>query len=220
MHRFVWDMHYQPVPGALQFLDASQAVRHNTPVVPSSPWVMPGHYTVRLTVDGQSQTQALTVTMDPRVHTPEAALRQQLDASMQAYHEEIAANAALAQVRNLEKQIAAHKPSANLASYRKQLEELSGPEVTSPYALFFHHGPPTLGSIGLSLQMLMRRMQGADTAPTAADIEALDQLSSEYTSLMRRWEKLKSEPFAELDRSLRDLKQRSMVLAKAVAPTG
>jgi hypothetical protein len=194
MHRFVWDMRYQPVPGALQFLDASQAVRHNTPVVPSSPWIMPGDYTIRLTVDGRSYTQALTVKMDPRVHAPEAALQRQFDASMRAYHEAMAASAALGQARDLEKQIAARKSSAKLASYRKQLEELSGPEVTSPYALFFHHGPPTLGTIGLSLQMLMRRMQAADRAPTAADMEALGQISSEYRSLMARWEKLKGQP--------------------------
>ncbi len=218
MHRFVWGMHYQPVPGALQFLDANQAVRHDTPVAPSSPWVMPGDYTVRLTVDGRSYTKPLTVMMDPRVHTPEAALQQQFDASMQAYHEAIAANAALVQVRDLEKQIAARKPTAKLTSYRKRLEELSGPELTSPYALFFHHGPPTLGSIGLSLQMLMRRMQGADRAPTAADIEALDQISSEYQSLMRRWKKLKSQPFAD-NRSLKNLRDPSRELAKAVAST-
>jgi photosystem II stability/assembly factor-like uncharacterized protein len=200
MHRFVWDMHYPPVAGALPFLDENQAVERNTPVVPSSPWIMQGNYTVRLTVDGQSHTEPLTVEMDPRVQTPEAALQQQFDASMQTYQEAMAASAALGRVRDLEKQIAARKPSAKLTSYRNQLEELSGPEATSPYAFFFHHGPPTLGSISASLQMLMGRMQGADRAPTAADIEALDRISSEYKSLMSRWEKLKGQPFAELNR--------------------
>lgn len=219
MHRFVWDMHYRPMPGALQFLDDSQAVEHNTPVVPSSPWIMPGNYTMRLTVDGQSHTQPLTVKMDPRVQAPEAALQQQLDASMQAYQEAMAASATLGQVRDLEKQIAARKPSAKVTSYRKRLEELSGPEATSRFALFFYQGPPTLGSVGGSLQMLMGRMQGADRAPTAADIEALDQVSSEYKSLMSRWQVLKGQPFAELNRSLRALSQPPLVLAKAVAPT-
>ena len=192
MHRFVWGMHYQPVPGALQFLDASQAVKHNTPVIPSSPWVMPGHYIVRLTVNGRIYTQPLTVVMDPRVHTPRTALQQQFEASMRAYHEAITANAALRQVRALEKRMDMREPSAKLTSYQKQLDALSGPQVTSPYALFFHHGPPTLGTIGLSLQMLIRRMQSADRAPTAADIETLHQISTEYRSLMQRWEKLKS----------------------------
>ena len=218
MHRFVWDMHYQPMPGALQFLDENQAVKHNTPVVPSSPWIMPGNYTVRLTVDGQSHSQPLTVAMDPRVQTTEAALQQQYDASMQVYREAMAASAALGQVQDLEKQIAARKASANLTSYRKQLEELSGPGMTSPFAFFFYHGPPTLGSIGGSLQMLMARMQGADTAPTAADMEVLDQIGSEYKSLMARWEKLKGQPLAELNRSLRGLNQPALVRAKAVAP--
>ena len=218
MHRFVWDVHYQPMPGALQVLDDHQAVEHNTPVLPSSPWVVPGNYTVRLTVDGQSHTQPLAVKADPRTHTSEAALQQQFDASMQAYQEATAAGAALGQLRDLEKQVAARKPSAKLKSYRKELEELSGPEATSRFMLFTRQGPPTLGSIGGSLQILLGRMQGADRAPTAADREALAQISSDYESLMSRWEKLKGRPLAELNRSLRALSEPSLVLARAVAP--
>ena len=196
MHRFLWDMHYQPMPGAPRFLDADEAVRHETPLIPSSPWIMPGPYTVTLTVDGRSYTQPLTVKMDPRVETPPSALQQQLDASMKAYREAMAAGAALTQVRDLEKRLAARQPSGKTPSYRQQLEELSGPATTSPFELFFHHGPPTLASIEASLQMLMNRMQQADRAPTAADLEALDQIGSEYRSLMRRWEKLKANPLS------------------------
>jgi photosystem II stability/assembly factor-like uncharacterized protein len=219
MHRFVWDMHYQPMPGAMQILEDNEAVEHNTPLAASSPWVMPGTYIVRLTVGGQSYTQPLTVKMDPRVQTPEAALQQQLDASMRAYQEATAASAALGQVRDLERQIAARKSSVELTSYRKQLEEISGPEVTSRFAFLSHDSPPSLGGIGASLQMLMARMQSADRAPTAADLEALGQIGSEYASLMSHWEKLKGQPLAELNRSLRGLSQPSLVLAEAVAPT-
>lgn len=219
MHRFVWDMHYPPMPGALQFLDDHQAVKHNTPVIPSSPWIVPGSYTVTLTVGGRSYTQPLTVQMDPRVQAPQSALQQQLEASMQAYQEAMAASAALGQVRDMEKQIAARKPSPELTSYRKQLEALSGPEATSPFTFFFYHGPPTLGSVGASLQMLMGRMQGADRAPTPADTDALGQISSESKSLISRWEKLEGQPLAELNRSLRDRSQPALVLARAVAPT-
>lgn len=146
---------------------------------------------------GKSHTQPLTVEMDPRVRTPEAALQQQFDASMQAYREEMAAAAALGQARQLERRSAARKPSAQLTSYRKQLEELSGPQVTSRFAFFSHHGPPTLGSIEGSLQRLMDRMQAADRAPTAADLEALGRIGSEYRSVMARWEKLEGQPLPE-----------------------
>jgi len=46
-------------------------------VPPEGPRALPGQYTVRLTVDGQSYTAPLTVKMDPRVKTPPAGLEQQ-----------------------------------------------------------------------------------------------------------------------------------------------
>jgi hypothetical protein len=217
MHRFLWDMHYQPMAGALQSLDGDQAVEHDTPVLASSPWIMPGNYTVRLTVDGQSHTQPLTVKMDPRVQTPASALQQQFDTSMQTYQEAMATSAALGQVRDLEKQIAARKSSAKLASYRKQLEELSGPEETTRRARFSPEGPATLVSVEGSLRMLMGRMQGADRAPTAADIEALAQVSSECKQLISRWQKLQAQPVAELNLSLRGLNRPVLASARGTS---
>jgi hypothetical protein len=43
---------------------------------------LPGAYTVKLTVDGKSFTQPLTLKMDPRVKTPPAGLKQQFDLAM------------------------------------------------------------------------------------------------------------------------------------------
>ena len=197
MHRFVWDMHYPPLPGAMQRLDDNQAVIHNTPLAPSSPWIMPGNYTIKLTVDGRSYTQPLAVRMDPRVTTPLAALQQQFNLSMRAYHESIAAGEALRQIHQLQQQITTqekqHAASEPLEAYSKQLEALTGPPL-SPFAFFFgYRGPPNLVSVGLSLQMLMDRMQSADLAPTAADITALSKTSSELQTLMARWSTLKNQ---------------------------
>ena len=218
MHRFVWDMHWQPMPGALQFLDANQAVKHETPVMASSPWVMPGNYTIKLTVGGKTYTQPLAVRMDPRVKTSVADLQQQFDKSMQAYQEAMSASEALGQVRDMEIQAAARKSSDKLAAYEKQLEALSGPKATSPFAFFFHRGPPNLGSVGGDLQMLLARMQGADQAPTAADLAALDKTGAELKSLMDRWNTLKGQPLTEVNGALRQAKQPPLTLAKAIAP--
>ena len=59
-HRFVWDMHYTPVPG-IKPEYAISAVYKNTAPNPTSPWVMPGKYTVVLTVNGQKYSQPLVV---------------------------------------------------------------------------------------------------------------------------------------------------------------
>ena len=82
-------MHYAPVPGIKPDYPIA-AVPWNTAPAPTSPWVMPGNYTVVLTVDGQKYTQPLTVQMDPRVKTPVADLQKQFDLSQQVYQDLLA----------------------------------------------------------------------------------------------------------------------------------
>lgn len=82
-HRFCWDLHYDPLDIEPTF--PISAVYKNTPPDPTSPWVMPGTYTARLTVDGKVQTQTFTVKMDPRVKTAVKDLQLQHDLSKSLY---------------------------------------------------------------------------------------------------------------------------------------
>src|SRR5947208_1769485 len=77
------------------------AVPHDTPPAPTSPWVAPGQYTVKLTVDGKSLTQPLTVKMDPRVNTPPVGLAQQFTLSKQLYDGVLAAQKAQDEIARL-----------------------------------------------------------------------------------------------------------------------
>ena len=54
------------------------------PVV-NAPWAPPGQYTVRLTVDGKTYTQPLTLKLDPRVKTSPAGLAQLASLSREMY---------------------------------------------------------------------------------------------------------------------------------------
>jgi hypothetical protein len=83
LQRFVWDLHYAR-PTTECSLPIS-ATPFNTKCEPEGPWVMPGVYTARLTVDGAVVTQTFRVRMDPRVTTPLVALRQQHDLSVALY---------------------------------------------------------------------------------------------------------------------------------------
>ncbi|HET9685023.1 MAG TPA: hypothetical protein VFP15_13030, partial [Gemmatimonadaceae bacterium] len=76
MHRFSWDLHYDPVGGPVEQSgeEAQGAVPHRTHPVVNAPWAPAGSYTVRLTVDGKSYTQPLTLRLDPRVKTAAADL--------------------------------------------------------------------------------------------------------------------------------------------------
>ena len=67
MNRFIWDLRYD-APGV------------------AGPQVLPGTYHVRLTVAGQSYSQDVEVTLDPRSSASPADLESQLDLSLQAVH--------------------------------------------------------------------------------------------------------------------------------------
>ncbi|MFO0092864.1 MAG: WD40/YVTN/BNR-like repeat-containing protein, partial [Gemmatimonadaceae bacterium] len=83
LQRFTWDLHYaRPTDQCALPISATP---FNTKCEPEGPWVMPGTYTVRLTVDGAVQRQTFTVRMDPRVKTPRAALQRQHDLSVALY---------------------------------------------------------------------------------------------------------------------------------------
>jgi hypothetical protein len=84
-HRFLWDMHYTPlnVPPGYPI----SAVVGETAPAPTSPWVMPGTYTVKLTVNGKVYAQPLIVKIDPRVKASTSDLLEQHDYSMICYHD-------------------------------------------------------------------------------------------------------------------------------------
>jgi len=84
LHRFVWDLHYA-MPAGVRAEYPISATPGDTAPKPKGPWVVPGVYTVRLTVDGKSHTQPLTVKMDPRVRTSALAIQQQFLLAKRVY---------------------------------------------------------------------------------------------------------------------------------------
>ncbi len=83
-HRFMWDMHYQSlnVPPSYPI----SATYMNTAPEATSPWVMPGVYIAKLTVDGKEYSQAFQVKMDPRIKTNTKDLQLQHDLSVMCYN--------------------------------------------------------------------------------------------------------------------------------------
>lgn len=82
-HRFIWDLHYTPVDVTPTY--PMGAVYQKTAPNTNSPWVMPGTYTVKLLVNGQTLSQQLIVKMDPRVKTSVIDLQLQFDWTKKLY---------------------------------------------------------------------------------------------------------------------------------------
>ena len=104
MHRFFWDMRYDPINdyGATyqfgQLYGASfpiAAVYGQTAPEPSAPYVMPGTYKVRLVVVGNKaiiREEPIEIKMDPRVSTNIKDLQQLHDLSHILYKERVSAH--------------------------------------------------------------------------------------------------------------------------------
>jgi len=73
---------------------------------PSGPRAVPGIYTVKLMVDGKTQTQPLEVIMDPRSQATLEVLHQQLQLGQQIFAETREAQRALAEIASLRKNLA------------------------------------------------------------------------------------------------------------------
>ena len=178
VHRFLWDTRYAPIPQRKPQY-GMEAVVHDTPPTPTAPWVMPGKYTVRLTVNGQTLTQPLIVKMDPRVHTPLVQLAQQFEISKQIYDDLIASNAALEELRGRRSQLAqTHSP------LEQQAAALEGEQRRGLRAAA---GPPSFATANGALFGLLTAIQNADVAPTAATISAVTESRHVLAQVMERW---------------------------------
>lgn len=81
--RFVWDMHYKPLDEPASY--PISATYMDTAPDPTSPWVLAGNYTAKMTVNGKIYTQTFTIKQDPRVKTSPEKMKQIHDLSMICY---------------------------------------------------------------------------------------------------------------------------------------
>jgi photosystem II stability/assembly factor-like uncharacterized protein len=222
-HRFSWDMHYDAIGGGGGGRGGGGgggAVPHRTYSGVSSPWVAPGIYTVRLTVDGKSVTQPITVKMDPRVkETP--AVQQIYTLTTQMEDGAIGAEAAYKDARAAADKLHAKPQSAATDALIKELDAIAPPQAANAAGGGAGAGgrggrgggrggaaaagaaapaaggasaaamTPNLTTIGSEMVTAAMAMQGSEMPPTAAQVTACQERQTEFTALMAKWTALK-----------------------------
>ena len=91
----------------------------------NGPAALPGSYEVRLTVDGQSQTQPLRIRSHPLRAVSDADLREQFDLALRIRDKVSEANDAVIQIRNLKQQIADRLGKSSDAALKTAGERLA-----------------------------------------------------------------------------------------------
>jgi hypothetical protein len=194
MHRFVWDLHYA-LPKSV----------HRSFYGPAGVWSSPGNYTVKLTANGKTSSQALTVKMDPRISTADDALRQEFVAAsrISARLGEVAA--AQERAAELQKQIATRKAevggnaevSAAFAELARKIDEVHGASDENEFGFFALRSPDaelaTLHRVAAALTGLLMIVDGADAPPTTDARTAAEKWEAAETDVLARWKAVEAD---------------------------
>jgi photosystem II stability/assembly factor-like uncharacterized protein len=198
MHRFVWDLRYTS-PESLRHEYPISAVVHDTPADPRGPFVVPGKYEVRLTVDGRTYKQPLEVTLDPRVSATQAELESQLKLGQSlvklmsaAYHGHDQVSALRKTIDSRENSLKGKDDAKTALAALKSLDEKAEKLESTGGGRSFGapHPKPSFGLLNNELGSLLSVVEGADMPPTegmqtayADYCQDLSKVSSEWTAL-------------------------------------
>lgn len=234
-HRFLWDMRYQPIEGGTGRGRGGlpiAATPWNTVSTPNAIWAAPGLYTVKLTVDGRTFKQPLTLRIDPRVKTPASALARQFELSLALYDGILEAQTTLGKMAVLRGRLKKVQDDAAragspaevidaLALFDKKAAALEGRTGAPgggpgrpPMGFGGAGGPDTLSSIGGSLNSLMTMLQAADAAPTSQLEKAVAERREALRALFDKWGSLVGRELDSLNGVLRAAKFEEIALGK------
>jgi photosystem II stability/assembly factor-like uncharacterized protein len=218
MHRWVWDLHY-PAPLTNRHDYPISAVPHDTPRYPLGPAVLPGSYSVRLTVDGKTSTAALTVKMDPRVKSSPAELQKKFETETRLADLLSESTRALLQAGAIREQLAKLSRDSshqlNVESYEKKLDGLIGNAggflaPPSPEA--------NLNRVSGQAGTLYQQVWQADAAPTTSQMDAMNAVVRDSAEVMKRWSDFKDTDLPALNRLLRDSQVPEITLPQDTPP--
>ncbi len=198
MHRYVWDLRWG---GA----ESEAGGGEEDYRAPHPPRIVPGTYSVKLTVDGKSYTEPLKVTMDPRSSATPEVLQQQQQLALQIYGEAEQARSALREVDSVSKKLAALKPDVQ----SKDPDLLSQLNAVQSAVNEIKNGTPgSPGSIsGLSaassgLASALRVVESGDRPAPSQALEVYHLSANAAKNSLAEWKKLQSGALAQLNQAL------------------
>ncbi|HUC52932.1 MAG TPA: hypothetical protein VMR90_02740 [Candidatus Cybelea sp.] len=209
MHRFVWDLHYAP-PDSLGHEFPISAIVHDTPKYPLGALALPGEYTVKLTVDGKTYTQPLTVKMDPRIKTSLADLRKQFEMESGCVEGMNESFEALTQVRSVRAQLKERAAKAGkgalgeaVAALDKQAAEMEGAAQSGFFGLPpGAKQPENFSSLNQHFGGILAVADSADAAPTTQATAVYKELRDAIEKMVARWTKIRQHDIPALNAEL------------------
>jgi len=230
MHRWTWDVHYAPTEGAAGGRGGGGGGFGGGGGI----WALPGSYTVKLTVDGTSYTQPLTVKMDPHEKTTPDGLQRQYDVAQQVAAKSAEVATARGEVTRVRAQIATllARAGANsaltdaLKSLDAKTEEIGGVTVTGTPDSSGVAGPSndvsSLMFVGGEYGQVSQAVEGTDAAPSQQVMGAFASTQKIAAAALAKWNAVKAKDLASVNAQLKQagLQEISLEGAAPVAGRG
>jgi photosystem II stability/assembly factor-like uncharacterized protein len=220
LNRFVWDLRYEDaarVPNyyLFEYGDGGRG-----------PFALPGKYTVRLTVDGKSQTAPLDLKLDPRVQLGQQDLEKQFNLHLQIRDTLSRLYNTVNQMEDLRSQLAGLKKRLPENDSSKQVlaaaSDLDQKMVTlrdemvqfkiraNEDSLAY---PQKLDSHLAFLAIVVS--EGSDSAPTQAALEQFEKEKKQADEFQARWEALQQTEVAAFQKLAAEQNIHAVVVAPA-----
>jgi hypothetical protein len=213
-HRFVWDLHYALPEGV-----------RKSYYLTAGPLVVPGEYAVKLTANGESSTQKLSVKMDPRVKATPEALQSQFALASQLSGRLGEVSAALLQANDLRKQIGERRKEAAgdkevvaaLEELNKKTEWAHGADGEDDYFMLFGLALPGAASeplprVDLALTGLLVVAESADVAPTSDLRKAVEAWDGVSLQALAQWKGVVEKELVGVNSKLEKAKMGLLVV--------
>ena len=206
MNRFVWDLHYPDATIFPHMILWAGSTR--------GPMVVPGNYQVKLTVDGKTQTQSLTVVKDPRLKTTSEDFTRQLALALQIRDKLSQTNQAVIDIREAKKQLGDYislwkdNPSAKkivddaqdltkkLTAVEEELYQVKNQAAEDPL-----NYPIKLNN---RIAALLGVVEGTDAGPTKQSESVNEELTTEVNVQLRAAQKLLTDDIAAFNKLVKD----------------
>lgn len=206
LNRINWDIRRDAPPAFTHSFEIN-ANPGLTPPSPEGPLAVPGVYTVKLTVDGKSYTQRLTVTNDPRSPATLAGLSAQHDLQMKLYDGAKEAWGGYNQITAMRHSLAQYTHGSGPADVAAaataldtKLAGVSGTTGERGRGGFPGAGgaPPSPNFVGIngSMTRQLTALENGDMAPNEAMQKAYTAQCSDLTTAITNWRTIDTDDLA------------------------
>jgi hypothetical protein len=219
LNRFQWDMRY---PGAKTF-NGMIFWGANT----QGPEAVPGAYTVRMNIDGQSYTEKIRLDKDPRLEDVTVAdLKEQFDLAMKVRDEVTACNEMVIEIREFKKQMDDRLKQSNDTALKSDLDAFRS-RLTAVeedlYQVRNQSGQDPLNfpiKLNNKLAALGSSIEQGDGKPTAASYEVYDLLTKRLQEQQARLEAIIKTDLPRVNQALaqRNLKPLAQTTTESAEP--